>query len=125
MIIAITSSGSTLESEIDPRFGRCQFFQLYDTETDNIKAVENPAAGAMGGAGPQAAQCIADNKAEAVLTGNVGPSAFTTLKAMGIKIFIGIKGTAKEALEQFKQNALQEVDQATVASHAGMRPGKV
>jgi len=125
MLIAISSSGPALESEIDPRFGRCQFFLLYDTETSEVKAIENPATGAMGGAGPQAAQCVADNKAEAVLTGNVGPSAITTLKAMGVKVFIGIEGTAGEAVEQFKQNALQEADQATVAPHSGMKPGRV
>ncbi len=33
MKIAITSEGNSLNSLIDPRFGRCAFFAIYDTDT--------------------------------------------------------------------------------------------
>ena len=36
MKIAITSTGNSLESHLDQRFGRCDFFVIYDTETKGI-----------------------------------------------------------------------------------------
>jgi len=41
MKIAISSSGTTLESDIDPRFGRAQNFIVIDTETMKFDIKEN------------------------------------------------------------------------------------
>jgi predicted Fe-Mo cluster-binding NifX family protein len=123
MKIAVTSTGNTLDSPIDPRFGRCQFFVFVDPETMEFEAAENQAMMAAGGAGPQAAQFIANKGAEAVATGNVGPNASSSLAAAGIKVFTGARGTVKETISLFKNNQLQEASEATVASHAGMGGG--
>ena len=124
MKIVVTSTGNTLESPIDPRFGRCQFFIFVDPETMEFEAVENEAVMASGGAGPQAAQFVANKGAEAVLTGNVGPNAVSALKAAGITIYVGATGTVKETVALFKNGQLQEVGEATVASHSGMGGGR-
>jgi len=124
MKIAVTSTGNTLDSPIDPRFGRCQFFVFVDPETMEFEATENQAMMAAGGAGPQAAQFIANKGAEAVVTGNVGPNATSSLAAAGIKVFAGARGTVKETISLFKNSQLQEVGEATVASHAGMGGGR-
>ena len=42
MKIAITSSGNTLKSNLDKRFGRCSFFAIYDTETKDVEFISNP-----------------------------------------------------------------------------------
>ena len=89
-----------------------------------FEAAENEAVMASGGAGPQAAQFIANKEAEAVLTGNVGPNAASALKAAGIKIYVGATGTVKETVSLFKNGQLQEVGEATVASHSGMGGGR-
>ena len=124
MKIVVTSTGNTLESPIDPRFGRCQFFIFLDPETMEFEAAENEAVMASGGAGPQAAQFVANKGAEAVLTGNVGPNAVSALKAAGITIYVGATGTVKETVSLFKNGQLQEVGEATVASHSGMGGGR-
>ena len=124
MKIAVTSTGNTLESPIDPRFGRCQFFIFVDPETMEFEAVENAAGMASGGAGPQAAQFVANKGAEAVLTGHVGPNAVSALKAAGITIYVSATGTVKETVSLFKNGQLQEVGEATVASHSGMGGGR-
>ena len=124
MKIAITSTGNTLDSPIDPRFGRCQFFVFVNPETMEFEATENEAIMAAGGAGPQAAQFIANKGAEAVITGNVGPNAASSLTAAGIKVFVGARGTVKETVTLFKNGQLQETGAATVASHAGMGGGR-
>lgn len=123
MKIVVTSTGNTLDSPIDPRFGRCQFFVFVDPETMEFEPAENEAVMAAGGAGPQAAQFVANKGAEAVITGNVGPNAASSLAAAGIKIYVGATGTVKETILLFKNGQLQEANEATVASHSGMRGG--
>ena len=82
MKIVITSQGTSLESPVDPRFGRAKHFVLVDTNTGELSAHDNSQnLNAPQGAGIQAAQAVAQLGAEAVLTGHVGPKAFTTLQA--------------------------------------------
>jgi len=76
-----------------------------------------------GGAGIQAGQRVADARAEAVLTGNVGPNAFRTLSGLGLKVYTGVTGTVKEAVEQFKAGGLKETTSSTVGAHFGMGTG--
>ena len=60
MKIAVTSSGSTLDSNVEARFGRCPFFLLIDLDTHALEAIPNPNIALAGGAGPQSAQLMAD-----------------------------------------------------------------
>ena len=121
MKICITSEEKTLDSKVDPRFGRCKYFLIADTDTMVIEAVENASADAGGGAGIQAGQLMSSKGVKAVLTGNVGPNAFQTLNAAGIEVFTGISGTVKEAVEKYKQGSLKGEGGPTVNSHSGMK----
>jgi predicted Fe-Mo cluster-binding NifX family protein len=121
--ICITSEGKTLDSNVDPRFGRCQYFTFVDTDNLEFEVVDNPSLQAMGGAGVQSAQLVSSKGAKAVVTGNVGPNAFQTLSAAGIEIFIGATGTIKNAIEDYKQGKLQTTSNPSVGSKFGM-PGK-
>ena len=123
MKIAVSAAGDNLDTQLDPRFGRCQYFIFVDTESMKFDAVLNESASAMGGAGIQAAQNVADMKAEVVITGNMGPNAFQTLSAAGIKIITGVSGTVKDAIEKFKTGELKETPTPNVASHFGMGGG--
>ena len=100
MKVIITAMGSDLNSQVDPRFGRCKYFLTVDTETMEFEATLNGNQDAMGGAGVQAAQTVANKGVDALLTGSVGPNAFQTLSAAGLKIYTGAHGTIKEVLEQ-------------------------
>jgi predicted Fe-Mo cluster-binding NifX family protein len=119
--IAITSQGDNLNASVDPRFGRCAYFIIIDPETEKLEAVTNSAADATGGAGPQAAQTIADKEVGVVITGNVGPNAFHTLKAANIKVYQTTSGTVKEALAKYKSAELEELSGSSVADHFGLR----
>lgn len=121
MKLAITSQGKTLDAQLDPRLGRCQYFVIVDTDTDQFEACENASRSATGGAGVQTAQFLADNGVEAVVTGNVGPNAMRALQAAGIKVYTVGPCQVREALSRFKQGQLQPVQNATVGSHFGMR----
>jgi predicted Fe-Mo cluster-binding NifX family protein len=120
MKICITSEGTTLDSKIDPRFGRCRYFMMIDTDTMAFNAIENASIQASGGAGIQAGQLMASNQLKAVLTGNVGPNAFQTLQAAGIEIFTGASGTVREALEKFKEGGFKKTQGPTVDAKKGM-----
>ena len=118
MKVAITSQGTELSSPVDPRFGRAKYFIVVDTESGSFEAVDNAQnLNAPQGAGIQAAQNVSAKGAEVVVTGHVGPNAFRTLSAAGIKIAVGAEGTVSEALEKFKAGELKESDGADVEGH--------
>ncbi len=119
MKIVITSYGEELTSKTDKSFGRAKWFVLADTETGTATPHSNKQnVNAAQGAGIQAAQNVANLGAGAVLTGNVGPNAFRTLKAADIKIFI-IEGdlTVQQAIDEWKKGNLRETTESTIEGH--------
>jgi predicted Fe-Mo cluster-binding NifX family protein len=121
MKICVTSSGPGLEAEMDPRFGRCQYFIFADPESLELEVVENPNLAASGGAGIQSAQLVANRGAEAVITGQVGPNAYTTLQAGKVRIITGVSGKVRDLLEKYKKGELTSSAQGpTVQAHFGM-----
>ena len=124
MKIAISATGKDLDCQIDPRFGRCQYFVLVNLETAEFDAFENEGVMASGGAGIQAAQLIAQKGASALITGNLGPNAASALSASGIKVYLVPGGTVKEVIEGYKTGSLREVSGATVPPHSGMGGGR-
>ncbi len=119
MEIAITASEASLESEVDPRFGRAACFMVGDTETMEFGPIENDNVTAAGGAGISAGKLVIDAGAEAVLTGNCGPNAERTLSAGGVKLYTGVSGTVAGAIEAFKAGKLSEASGPNVGSHFG------
>ncbi len=107
MKVAISSNGENLNSQLDPRFGRCPFFLIVNPEDMSFEVFENDSAVQGGGAGVQAAQFLASQGVEAVITGNCGPNAVQTLSAAGIELFGGQAGTVKEVVERFKNGHLK------------------
>jgi predicted Fe-Mo cluster-binding NifX family protein len=121
MKIAITSSGSDLKSEVDPRFGRCAYFILVETDTDEFEAIENSNVQGMGGVGIQSGQMMANKGVKVVLTGSCGPNAFQTLQAAGIEVVTGINGTVQEAIDKFKLGDYKTISQPNASAHSGMK----
>ncbi len=120
MKIAITANGPTLDVNVDPRFGRCAYFLIVDTDTLDFEAVENPNVALGGGAGIQSGQLMAAKNVKFVLTGNCGPNAHETLSAAGIGVIPGCSGAVGDAVERFKAGQLNTASEPTVASHSGM-----
>lgn len=119
--VCVTSQGDSLDSQVDPRFGRCRYFIIVDMKTLEFEAVENSNINGMGGVGVQSGRLMADKGVKAVLTGNVGPNAFQTLKAAGIKMVSGVSGTVKEAIEKYSKGDVQSSQGPSVDSHFGVQ----
>jgi predicted Fe-Mo cluster-binding NifX family protein len=123
MKIAISSGGKTLDSQIDPRFGRCAYFVIVETDDMSFEAFDNGSITLGGGAGIQAAQFVASEGAKAVITGNVGPNAVQTLSASNVEIFAEQSGTIRQAVERFKGGDFKPTNRPNVVDHYGMGGG--
>lgn len=120
MKLCVTATAGDLNAEVDPRFGRSQYFVFVDSDTMAFEAIANDAIAASGGAGIQAAQAVVNKGVSVVISGNIGPNAFQVLTTAGVKILTGAYGTVKEAIEMYKTGELNEADTSTVSAHAGM-----
>jgi len=121
MKICFTANNKTLDAKIDPRFGRCQYLVFVDSTKEKIiKAIDNTQKDVWHGAGIATAQKVVNEDAKVVITGNIGPNAFAALQSAGIKIIAGISDlTLKQALEKFKNNDLEKIQNPSVNGHFG------
>jgi len=124
MKIAVSSIGTDLDSEIDPRFGRCAYFIIVNPDDMTFEAIENESMSLGGGAGIQSGQFIASTGAKILITGNVGPNASRTLNAAGLDVIVGVSGPVREAIERYKKGELSPTNQASVPDHFGMGSGQ-
>jgi len=123
MKIAVSSNGKDLDSQVDPRFGRCAYFVIVETDDMSFEAFDNESIALGGGAGIQAAQFVASKGAGSVITGNVGPNAVQTLSAARVEVFAGQSGTVREVIENYTKGKISATGTPNVADHYGMGSG--
>jgi len=119
MKVAVSATGKSLDSGVDPRFGRASYFLIVDTENMSTEAFDNTNITSAHGAGIGAAQLIASKGAKAVITGHVGPNAYQSLNAAGVKIYTIQAGSVKEAVDGLTAGSLNQVNGPTSAGHSG------
>jgi predicted Fe-Mo cluster-binding NifX family protein len=98
--VCVTALGDSLESEIDPKFGRAAYLIFTDIQMQNMEAVKNPYLEQAHGVGVQTAQLVAGKGVQAVFTGDCGPNARRVLEAAGIQIMTGSSGVVKQVLQK-------------------------
>lgn len=123
MKIGVSAIAPSLDAEVDPRFGRCQYFVIVDPQTMEFEALQNSSAMAAGGAGISTAQMIANKGVQVILTGNCGPNAYQTLSAAGLQVITGAAGRIRDVVQAYKDGKFQPTAQANVGSHYGMGMG--
>ena len=126
MKIAVSSKGQGLDAQIDPRFGRTDYFLIIDSDSGKIlDVIDNTASqDAAHGAGINAATAVAEAGVKAVLTGHVGPKAFAVLDAAGIKVISDAGGTVREAVERFMSGGFKEAGGPDSGAHHGIISGR-
>ncbi|MEA3466862.1 MAG: NifB/NifX family molybdenum-iron cluster-binding protein [Thermodesulfobacteriota bacterium] len=110
MKLCVSATGKDMTAKVDGTFGRAPYLLIVDTDTMEMEALDNTAADVSQGAGIGATQLIADKDADALLTGHVGPKAYTALESGGIKIYEGAStaDTVQEAVNKFKQGSTKQ-----------------
>lgn len=88
MKVAITSTGNTLESTIDQRFGRCAYFVVYDTENKAMEFIPNPNKDAEEGAGPASVQLVASRNVNKIVSGEFGMKIKPLLDSLKIQMIV-------------------------------------
>jgi len=108
--IAICSTGSSPSSQVDERFGRCQYFMIWDPEIKQYELLSNSGAEAAHGAGTGAVQSLIKSNVGLVISHRVGPKAFVALEQAKIKILSGVAGkSVEEALTSYQNGELTEL----------------
>lgn len=105
MKVAISSTGNTLEAPLDPRFGRCAYLIVVDSETGEFEAIANTAATQSGGAGIQAATTLVEKGSQVAISGSFGPKADRVLIAGGVQTHTTQAATVRLALEEWQQSS--------------------
>lgn len=124
MKIAVSAVEPRLDSIVDPRFGRCPYFIIVDSESMEWEGLENRDAAMASGAGIGAARFVAQQGARAVITGVVGPKASQTLSAAGIQVYTVSGGTVREAVEAFRSGSLRAVQESVASPPEGWGQGR-
>lgn len=113
--ICVSSNKETLDSDIDPRFGRCEYFIIVDIDNEKIlssKAIKNIGTSKGSGAGISAAEQIGKLGVKILITGNIGPKAEDILNQLEIKVYKKT-GTAKKAINDYINKTLIENNENT------------
>lgn len=109
MKILFTAQASGWDAAIDPRFGRCPWLVVVDTETGELSAVDNSDSGAEAhGAGPKTSRKVVELAPAVIITGNgPGGNAARVLDAIEVKMITGAAGrTVKEAYDAYLAGTL-------------------
>ena len=125
MKVAISAYGQDLDADINPRFGRCDFLLIVDTDTMAYESFANESMNLTGGAGIQTASFVISKGVQAILTGSCGPNAMEVFNSAGVAVYPGQAGTVFQAVTRLKNDELINVTQATAEEKSGMNPGTV
>ncbi|WP_321494538.1 NifB/NifX family molybdenum-iron cluster-binding protein [uncultured Desulfobacter sp.] len=120
MKVAISAYGQNLDAEINPRFGRCEYLLIVDTDSMACESFANESMDLTGGAGIQTAAFVISKGVQAVLTGSCGPNAMEVFNSAGVSVYPGQAGSVIQAVNRLKNNELTNVTQATTTEKAGM-----
>jgi predicted Fe-Mo cluster-binding NifX family protein len=108
MLILVSAQQADLDSLVDDRFGRAEWYIKFDSESKQWQALENPGVNNSKGAGVAAAQFVVDQSVDLVISGDFGPNAASALKAAGVKmvVFGENSGSAREMINLYQQGSL-------------------
>lgn len=118
MKVLITATEQRVESRVDPRFGRAQWFSIWDTDTGLAEFVSNEQnLQAMQGAGIQSGQNAVKLGVEVVITGHIGPKAFQVLNTAGISVYQVNDGSVADAYKTYTSGKMTPMESSDKPGH--------
>ncbi|MFP4655738.1 MAG: NifB/NifX family molybdenum-iron cluster-binding protein [Methanohalobium sp.] len=107
MKVCIPSNGNSgLEATIGEHFGRASNYTLIDTESNSVEVIPNIGEH-MGGTG-KPPEFLSKAGVEVMLCSGLGPRAINMFENYCIDVYVGAKGTVKDALESWNSGTLEE-----------------
>ncbi|MFO7617813.1 MAG: NifB/NifX family molybdenum-iron cluster-binding protein [Bacteroidales bacterium] len=88
MKAVITSTGNRLESRLDLRFGRCEYFVVYDNGSGTIEFIPNPNKDLEEGAGPASVELVASRNPDLIVSGEFGAKIKNLLDSLKIQLVV-------------------------------------
>jgi len=119
MKVAISSAGTSIDSDVYPRFARCPYFVIYDTDSCISSYIINKEKDEKEGGGIKVAKMISDLKIDSVITGSIGPNAYNFLYAALIEIYSGVTGTAEKNIQRLQKGELDPAVEPDAAPYSG------
>ncbi len=113
MKVIVSSTGPTIDAEVDPRFGRATYLLLVESDTGELLEVIDNSRGKNvdQGAGIAAAALVAEKGAKKIFTGVVGPKAMKVIEKAGIEVVSNVSGTVSEAVTSLQAGKKQRKDE--------------
>ncbi|MHB0980652.1 MAG: NifB/NifX family molybdenum-iron cluster-binding protein [Thermoleophilia bacterium] len=119
MRVAVSALGPSLGDRVDERFGRAAYLLIVDDDRPDCEVVDNGVnRDALQGAGLGAAEVVSEHGATAVITGHLGPKAFTALQLSGVTGYDGTGMTVRSAVEELRLGRLARLTAGQ--AHSGM-----
>ncbi len=112
MKIAISVSAPEDGASFNMHFGRAPAFAIVDTDTGERQVIPNPAAQLSGGAGIRAAELLARQGVQTVISGSFGPKAYDVLHDSDMQLYQAKSGTVEELVTRLLQGDLEAVKAA-------------
>jgi len=123
MKIAVSSKGQSAQDPLDPSFGRCAGFVVYDSDSGSYSFLDNSRQKNLTqGAGIQTAQMLSQTGIGVLISGQLGPKAMEALSNTRIQIFSSSAPTVQEAIDAWQRNALEPI--AAPAGQPGAGQGQ-
>lgn len=119
MKIAMPVNENSIDSTVCVSFGRCPYFLIYNTDTEENIFLENKSAESPSGAGIKAAQFIVDEKVDILLTPRVGEKANKVFENTKIKFYKTKGDNIVENIKDFNKGKLEILDVFNKGSHGG------
>ena len=108
MKVLVTALGDNMNASVDERFGRAEYFIIYDTDTKNFEAIKNPFLNDQGGVGVSTAKFTVEKGVDAVISGSYGPNALEILRTSSIKLYKAQNGTVQENIDKLLEGKLEK-----------------
>ena len=99
MKIAVAASSKSAKASVSNMAAKCPYYLIFNNKGELIEVIDNPYRDASGGAGPSAANFLAQQGVTLVIAGNFGSKMINTLKNKGITHF-EFKGRVDDAVKR-------------------------
>lgn len=105
-----------MDEQVGEHFGRVPYYTIIDTETGTVNPVSNTSEHAGGHGYP--AEILGNMGIEVMICGGLGRRAIQMFEQMGIMVFVGARGTVRDAVESFQNGRLEAAtDKNACAQH--------